>query len=148
MDELMAKRGRLKVQLEKVLHRIAEFPFFSELDMIEQVGFCLACLKRFLLNALLQYKDIKIHSPFFFQYLADVKAVQKLLQEVENEINFIHYEEDFYNLDQTSYPEVDVIKDSTDVYHKLFGFILNWQHTESRCGFIFNAGCVNMDTFF
>uniref|UniRef100_H3DKJ5 Dynein axonemal heavy chain 7 n=1 Tax=Tetraodon nigroviridis TaxID=99883 RepID=H3DKJ5_TETNG len=101
MDELMAKRGRLKVQLEKVLRRIAEFPFFSELDMIEQ-------------------------------YLADVKAVQKLLQEVENEINFIHYEEDFYNLDQTSYPEVDVIKDSTDVYHKLFGFILNWQHTESR----------------
>lgn len=47
MDELMAKRGRLKVQLEKVLRRIAEFPFFSELDMIEQVGFCLAWLKRF-----------------------------------------------------------------------------------------------------
>lgn len=72
----------------------------------------------------------------FCQYLADVKAVQKLLQEVEHEINFVHKEEDFYNLDQTSYPEVDVIKDSSDVYHKLFRVILNWQHTESRCGFI------------
>lgn len=43
MDELMAKRGRLKVQVEKVLRRIAEFPFFSELDMIQQVGVRLAC---------------------------------------------------------------------------------------------------------
>lgn len=79
-----------------------------------------------------------VHSPhyFFCQYLADVKAVQKLLQEVEHEINFVHREEDFYNLDQTTYPEVDVIKDSSDVYHKLFRFILNWQHTERRCGFI------------
>lgn len=64
-----------------------------------------------------------------------MKAVQKLLQEVEHEISFVHREEDFYNLDQTSYPEVDVIKDSSDVYHKLFRFILNWQHTERRCGF-------------
>lgn len=47
MDELMEKRGRLKVQLEKVLRRIAEFPFFSELDMIQQVGVRLACLDLF-----------------------------------------------------------------------------------------------------
>lgn len=39
MDELLAKRGRLTVQLEKVLRRITEFPFFSELDMIQQVLF-------------------------------------------------------------------------------------------------------------
>lgn len=37
MDELLAKRGRLRVQLEKVLRRITEFPFFSELDMVQQV---------------------------------------------------------------------------------------------------------------
>lgn len=42
MDELLAKRGRLTVQLEKVLRRITEFPFFSELDMIQQVLWCLA----------------------------------------------------------------------------------------------------------
>uniref|UniRef100_A0A3B5KNF2 Dynein axonemal heavy chain 12 n=1 Tax=Takifugu rubripes TaxID=31033 RepID=A0A3B5KNF2_TAKRU len=101
MDELLAKRGRLRVQLEKVLRRITEFPFFSELDMVQQ-------------------------------YLADVKAVQKLLQDCEQEIVFVNREEDFYNLDQTAYPEVNVIRNSTDIYHKLFAFILNWQHTESR----------------
>lgn len=37
MDALLAKRGRLRVQLEKVLRRITEFPFFSELDMVQQV---------------------------------------------------------------------------------------------------------------
>lgn len=84
----------------------------------------------------------------FCQYLADVKAVQKLLQEVEREINFVHKEEDFYNLDQTSYPEVDVIKDSSDVYHKLFRFILNWQHTESRCGSILTQAVLIWTHFF
>lgn len=64
-----------------------------------------------------------------------MKAVQKLLKEVEQEIIFVNKEEDFYNLEQTAYPEVNVIKDSSDIYHKLFGFILNWQHMESRCGF-------------
>lgn len=64
-----------------------------------------------------------------------MKAVQKLLQDCEQEIVFVNREEDFYNLDQTAYPEVSVIRDSTDIYHKLFAFILNWQHTESRCSF-------------
>lgn len=70
----------------------------------------------------------------FWQYLADVKAVQKLLQDCEQQIGFVNREEDFYNLDQTAYPEVDVIRDSTDIYHKLFTFILKWEHTESRYG--------------
>lgn len=77
-----------------------------------------------------------------------MKAVQKLLQEVENKIDFVHNEEDFYNLDQTSYPEVDVIKDSTDVYHKLFAFVLNWQHTESRCAFVFKRARLTSACFF
>lgn len=79
---------------------------------------------------------IVLSSILFGQYLADVKAVQKLLQEVEQEIVFINKEEGFYSLDQSSFPQVEVIKDSSDIYHKLFGFILNWQHTESRCGFL------------
>lgn len=88
-----------------------------------------------LFEILFQHKDAIVRFLIFLQYLADVKAVQKLLHEVEQEIAFVNKEEDFYNLDQTSYPEVNVIKDSTDIYHKLFGFILNWQHTESRWGF-------------
>lgn len=37
MEELLAKRGKLKVQLEKLGRRIEEFPHCSELDMIQQV---------------------------------------------------------------------------------------------------------------
>lgn len=50
MDELLAKRGRLKVQLEKVSHRIEEFPYYSEMDMTEQVSVNLACLKNWVLE--------------------------------------------------------------------------------------------------
>lgn len=50
MDELLAKRGRLKVQLEKVFHRIEEFPYYSELDMTEQVSINLACLENWVLG--------------------------------------------------------------------------------------------------
>lgn len=87
--------------------------------------------------------------PYIFcQYLADVKAVQKLLQEVELKVSFVHKEEDFYNLEQTAYPEVNVIKDSSDVYHKLFRLILNWQHAESRCGFILMQAVLTWTRFF
>ncbi len=36
-QELLAKRERLMVQLEKLGRRIEEFPYCSELDMMQQV---------------------------------------------------------------------------------------------------------------
>lgn len=36
-QELLAKRERLMVQLEKIGRRIEEFPYCSELDMMQQV---------------------------------------------------------------------------------------------------------------
>lgn len=72
----------------------------------------------------------------FAQYVTDVRTVQKLLQEAEEAIAFINKEEDFYKMDQTFYPEVDVIKDSIEPYQKLFGFVLKWQRTENRSDFI------------
>lgn len=79
--------------------------------------------------------EIIVLSSCFGQYVADVKTVQKLLQEAEQAIVFINKEEDFYKLDQTSYQEIEVIKDSTELYQKLFGLVLNWQRTESRSAF-------------
>lgn len=38
-EELLAKRAKLKAQLEKLGRRIEEFPHCSELDMIQQVEF-------------------------------------------------------------------------------------------------------------
>ncbi|XP_060913896.1 dynein axonemal heavy chain 12 [Labrus mixtus] len=100
-QELIARRERLIVQLEKLGRRIEEFPLCSELDMMQQ-------------------------------YIKDVKTVQKLLQEAEETIVFINRQEDFYKWEQTCYPEVDVIRDSIEPYHKVFGLVLKWQRTENR----------------
>lgn len=79
--------------------------------------------------------EIIVLSLLFGQYVADVRTVQKLLQEAEQAIVFINKEEDFYKLDQTCYPEVEVIRESIELYQKLFGLVLNWQRTENRSDF-------------
>ncbi|KAM4563453.1 dynein axonemal heavy chain 12 isoform 1-T1 [Odontesthes bonariensis] len=66
------------------------------------------------------------------QYVADVRTVQKLLQEAEETIGLINKEEDFYKWDVSCYPEVEVIRERIEPYQKLFGFILKWQRTENR----------------
>lgn len=38
-QELLAKRERLKLELEKLGRRTDEFPHYSELDMIQQVQY-------------------------------------------------------------------------------------------------------------
>lgn len=71
-------------------------------------------------------------SSLFGQYVADVRTVQKLLQEAEDTIVSINKEEVFHKFDKTCYPEVEVIKESIEPYQKLFGFVLTWQRTENR----------------
>ncbi|XP_029912440.1 dynein heavy chain 12, axonemal [Myripristis murdjan] len=66
------------------------------------------------------------------QYVADVKTVQKLLRDAEEAIVFINKEETLFKLDQTCYPEVEVIKESIEPYQKLFGLVLKWQRNEKR----------------
>uniref|UniRef100_A0A3Q0SWQ6 Dynein heavy chain linker domain-containing protein n=1 Tax=Amphilophus citrinellus TaxID=61819 RepID=A0A3Q0SWQ6_AMPCI len=66
------------------------------------------------------------------QYVADVRTVQKLLHEAEEDIALITAEEDFYKWDVTCYPEVEVLKENIEPYQKLFGFVLTWQRTERR----------------
>ncbi|KAL6119092.1 dnah12 [Pungitius sinensis] len=100
-QELLARRERLMVQLEKLGRRIEEFPHCSELDMMQQ-------------------------------YVTDIRTVQRLLQEADEEIVFINKEEAFYKWDQTCYPEVEVIKESIGPYQKLFALVTTWQRTQSR----------------
>lgn len=71
-------------------------------------------------------------SLFLNQYVADVRIVQKLLHEAEEAITLINKEEAFYKWDLTCFPEVEIIKENIEPYQKLFGFVLNWQRTESR----------------
>uniref|UniRef100_A0A671WWX8 Dynein axonemal heavy chain 12 n=1 Tax=Sparus aurata TaxID=8175 RepID=A0A671WWX8_SPAAU len=61
---------------------------------------------------------------FFGQYVTDIKTVQKLLQEAEEEIIIINQEE------------------------KLFGFVLKWQHTENRSDFNGESMDAKVDEFF
>lgn len=69
---------------------------------------------------------------YFGQYVDDVRAFQDHVHGVEHVIFIINKEEDFYKLEETSYPEFDIIKDSADLYQRLFELVLNWQQTETR----------------
>uniref|UniRef100_A0A673A977 Dynein axonemal heavy chain 12 n=1 Tax=Sphaeramia orbicularis TaxID=375764 RepID=A0A673A977_9TELE len=66
------------------------------------------------------------------QYVADIRTVQKLLRDAEETIEFINKEEALYKWEQTSYPEVAVIRESIEPYQKLFGLVLKWQRAETR----------------
>ncbi|XP_028312358.1 dynein heavy chain 12, axonemal [Gouania willdenowi] len=66
------------------------------------------------------------------EYVADVRRVQKDLQEAEETIVSINEDEDFFKWNLTTYPEVDVIKESITPYQRLFGFVQKWRRTQGR----------------
>ncbi|KAM3869140.1 dynein axonemal heavy chain 12-like [Diretmus argenteus] len=101
VQEMLERRERLMMELEKLGRRIGEFTECSALDMMQQ-------------------------------YIKDVRAVQKRLQNVEDTIVFINKEEALYQWEQTFYPEVAVFKETIEPYQKLFGLVLKWQRTEKR----------------
>ncbi|XP_056131285.1 dynein axonemal heavy chain 12 [Lampris incognitus] len=100
-QELVSRREKLIMELEKLGRRIEEFTGYSELEMM-------------------------------LQYMADVRTVQKRLQDAEEAIAFINKEEALYKWDHTCYPEIEVIKESIEPYQRLFGIMLRWQRTEKR----------------
>uniref|UniRef100_A0A8C8JPV4 Dynein axonemal heavy chain 12 n=1 Tax=Oncorhynchus tshawytscha TaxID=74940 RepID=A0A8C8JPV4_ONCTS len=71
---------------------------------------------------------------------AKIMVIQKRLQDAEEAIDFINKEETLYKWDLSSYPVVEVIKESIEPYQKLFGLVLKWQRTEKRS--------VEVDEFF
>lgn len=87
------------------------------------------------LNMLCMIIFLIVVSPSSEQYVADIRTVQKLLQETEQTIDIINEEEDFYNMENTSYPEIDELREIIDPYQKLFNLVLNWRRTESRSDF-------------
>ncbi|XP_030623788.1 dynein heavy chain 12, axonemal [Chanos chanos] len=100
-QELLARREKLLLELERLGRRMEEFLECSELDMMQQ-------------------------------YATDVRTVQKRLQDVEKSILYINKDEAFYKWEQTTYPEVEIIKENIESYQKLFGLVLKWQRTEKR----------------
>ncbi|XP_041955531.1 dynein heavy chain 12, axonemal isoform X1 [Alosa sapidissima] len=100
-QELLQRRERLTMELEKLRRRMKEFEECSELDMMQQ-------------------------------YVSDVRTVHKRLQDAEEAVDFINKEETLYKWDQTTYPAIEVIKESIEPYQKLFGLVLRWQRTERK----------------
>ncbi|XP_063065421.1 dynein axonemal heavy chain 12 [Engraulis encrasicolus] len=100
-QELMLRRERLTMELEKLSRRMMEFEECSELEMMQQ-------------------------------YVSDVRTVQKRLQDAEEAIVLINEEEKLYKWDPTTYPTVEVIKESIEPFQKLFALVLKWQRTEKK----------------
>ncbi|XP_006862182.1 PREDICTED: dynein heavy chain 12, axonemal [Chrysochloris asiatica] len=100
-NELIAKREKLILELEKESRRMEEFTEFAELERMHQ-------------------------------YVADVRQLQKRIQESEEAVQFINKEEELFKWELTKYPELDKLKVNIEPYQKFFSFVLKWQRTEKR----------------
>uniref|UniRef100_A0A8C0K181 Dynein axonemal heavy chain 12 n=1 Tax=Canis lupus dingo TaxID=286419 RepID=A0A8C0K181_CANLU len=100
-NELIAKREKLILEIEKESRRMEEFTEFAELDHMQQ-------------------------------YVADVRQLQKRIQESEEAVQFINKEEELFKWELTKYPELDKLKVNIEPYQKFFNLVLKWQRTEKR----------------
>ncbi|XP_037760095.1 dynein axonemal heavy chain 12 isoform X2 [Chelonia mydas] len=100
-SELLAKREKLILELEKQTRCMEEFTEFSELDRMQQ-------------------------------YVTDMRALQKRIQEAEETVAFINKEETLFKWELTEYPVLESLKVNIEPYQKLFVLILKWQRTEKR----------------
>uniref|UniRef100_A0A8C4YH30 Dynein heavy chain 12, axonemal n=1 Tax=Gopherus evgoodei TaxID=1825980 RepID=A0A8C4YH30_9SAUR len=100
-NELLAKREKLILELEKQTRCMEEFTEFSELDRMQQ-------------------------------YVTDMRALQKRIQEAEETVTFINKEETLFKWELTEYPVLESLKVNIDPYQKLFVLILKWQRAEKR----------------
>ena len=66
------------------------------------------------------------------QYVLDVRAVQKRLGDVQEQIVWINKEEVLYKFQITQFPEVDEISTTIDPFMKLFQIVSKWQRSEKK----------------
>lgn len=66
------------------------------------------------------------------QYAGDVRAVQKRLLDVVEQIQWIHREQSLYKLPLTQYPDVEDIGGSLELFYRLFYVIGRWQKAEKK----------------
>ncbi|XP_053147136.1 dynein axonemal heavy chain 12 isoform X3 [Hemicordylus capensis] len=100
-SELLAKREKLILEIEKQTRRMHEFTEYQDLDRMQQ-------------------------------YVTDMRALQKRLQDADETVAFINKEEKLFNWELTEYPELETLKVNIEPFQKLFVFILKWQRTEKR----------------
>ncbi|KAH8876868.1 Dynein heavy chain 7, axonemal [Schistosoma japonicum] len=98
-----ARREKLITELNRLKKRVDEFNDYGEMDA--------------------EMQD---------QYVQDVRAVLKRLQDAENEKIWINKEEDLYKLTISSYPELEEIKNLVEPFHRLFTTVVKYSKSERR----------------
>uniref|UniRef100_A0A8C5GGD8 Dynein heavy chain 12, axonemal-like n=1 Tax=Gouania willdenowi TaxID=441366 RepID=A0A8C5GGD8_GOUWI len=84
--------------------------------------------KRENVNEKLEKIRVKIKEfALYSDYVKEVRKVQKVLTDVEETIDSINEDEEYFQWELTTYPEVEVIKESSSPYTKLFIFAQKWQ---------------------
>ncbi|XP_010136445.1 PREDICTED: dynein heavy chain 12, axonemal-like, partial [Buceros rhinoceros silvestris] len=66
------------------------------------------------------------------QYVADLRALQKRIQEADETVGLINKEETLLGWKVSDFPLLTKIKVEIEPYQKLFHLILKWQRTEKR----------------
>ncbi|NWI88768.1 DYH7 protein, partial [Pitta sordida] len=66
------------------------------------------------------------------QYVADVRTLQKTIQEADETVALINKEADLLAWKPSDFPVLNNIKADIEPYQKLFNLILKWQRTEKR----------------
>ncbi|XP_021265333.1 dynein heavy chain 12, axonemal [Numida meleagris] len=66
------------------------------------------------------------------QYVADLRALQKRIQEADEIVAFIHKEETLLKWKLSDFPLLSNLKTEIEPCQKLFHLILKWQRTEKR----------------
>ncbi|XP_064606960.1 dynein axonemal heavy chain 12-like isoform X2 [Liolophura sinensis] len=66
------------------------------------------------------------------QYVQDVRALQKRLADVQEQITWINKEEVLFKYPLSTYPDVDEISSSVDPFYRLFNVVLKWQRAEKK----------------
>lgn len=66
------------------------------------------------------------------QYVQDVRAVQKRLNDAQDQIQWVNKEEVLYKYPVSNYPEVEEVSAAIDPFMRLFQVVFKWQRAEKR----------------
>ncbi|NXE11184.1 DYH7 protein, partial [Lophotis ruficrista] len=66
------------------------------------------------------------------QYAADLRTIQKRIQEADETVAFINKEETLLDQSLSDFPLLNILKAEIEPYQKLFNLVLKWQRTEKR----------------
>uniref|UniRef100_A0A2C9JD05 AAA+ ATPase domain-containing protein n=1 Tax=Biomphalaria glabrata TaxID=6526 RepID=A0A2C9JD05_BIOGL len=67
------------------------------------------------------------------QYVLDSRTVQKKLNDIANQMEWIRKEESLYRFPPMEYPDFDLITAALEPFYKFFNTVLKWQRCEKRC---------------